>query len=172
MSGPSLDLARAGRAFDTGRRGSPSLRGERGEITWVGLILLAAAVAGGYLAWVWFPVYFENYAVKQVVRDYMNQAIKNSDDDGLRRNMVLKLRSLAELEAVDEEGRPVKVPAVVVDEGRVVWERHAESQPPMLRVAFEYEREVALPVLERTTTKVFSVDLTNELSRPDWGPPR
>jgi hypothetical protein len=138
----------------------------------VTLLLVVAVGVGGYLVWVWLPVYSENYAVKQVVHDHMNQAVKNRDDDALRRNMVAKLRSLAEVDGLDAYGRPVRLPAVAVEEQDVVWDRDAESQPPMLRVSFEYTREVVLPILDRTASKVFVVEEENDLTRPDWGPAR
>lgn len=172
MSGPPLDPARHPRAPSSGRRPSTPRRGQRGAVTWVTLLLLVVLAIGGYLAVVWLPVYYENYAVKAVVRDYMNQAVKNSDDDGLRRSMVAKLRSLAEVDGVDAYGSPARVPAVWVEEGDVLWERDAGSQPPMLRVSFEYTREVRLPLLDRTTSKVFVVEGENDLTRPDWGPAR
>jgi hypothetical protein len=156
MSGPPLDLAPA----------------QRGAITWVTLLFLLTAVVGGYLLWVWAPVYYENYAVKQVVRDYMNQAVKNPNDAHLRANMVAKLRSLAEMEGLDAYGRPTRVPAIVVAEQDVTWERDTQGQPPMLRVSFDYSREVVLPFLDRTATKVFTVDLSNDLTVPNWGPAR
>ncbi len=156
MSGPRVDVARA----------------ERGAITWVTLLLLVAAVVTGYLLWVWAPIYYENYAVKQVVRDYMNQAIKNTDDEALRSLMVSKIRSLVQVEGVDQWGRPAHVPGIALEERDVTWERDTSAQPPMLRVSFEYAREVTLPFLDRTATKVFTVDLSNDLTHPDWGPAR
>jgi hypothetical protein len=167
-----------GSRHDPARPGAPGAgrprprRGERGGVSWVTALLVVVVVAGGYMGWVWLPVYVEHYAVKQVVHDYMNQAIKNRDDSGLRRKMVEKIRSLVEREVLDASGNAVVVPAIDLDEQQVAWERDAESQPPMLRVAFEYEREVALPWLERTMTKTFAVDLENELSVPNWGPAR
>ena len=92
----ALDSARGPRALP-GRPRS-ARRGERGGVSWVTLLLLVLVVGGGYLAWVWGPIYFENYAVKQVVRDYMNQAIKNHDDEGLRDDT---FRGLAERAAHD-----------------------------------------------------------------------
>jgi hypothetical protein len=102
----------------------------------------------------------------------MNQAIKNHDDDTLRRNMVLKIRSLDEKIGVDEFGRPVRLPTVPLEERDVSWERDAGSQPPMLRVSFEYAREVEYPWLNRIATKTFAVDLSNDLTVPNWGPAR
>jgi hypothetical protein len=156
MSGPRVGLART----------------QRGAITWVTLLLLVAAVVSGYLLWVWAPIYYENYAVKQVVRDYMNQAVKNPNDETLRGFMVHKIRSLAEVDGVDAYGRPVRLPAIPLEERDVIWERDKSAQPPTLRVTFEYVREVNLPLLDRTASKVFTVDLSNDLTIPDWGPAR
>jgi len=141
-------------------------------MSWVTLLLLALVVGGGYLGRVWVPLYFEHYTVKQVVRDYMNQAIKEPDDEALRRNMVLKIRSLERLPATDAFGRTVSVPAVPLEEQQVTWERSATAQPPSLRVAFQYERQVVYPILNRTDVKAFEVDLTGDLMRADWGPAR
>jgi hypothetical protein len=132
--------------------------------------MLASVVGGGYLAWVWVPLYFDHYAVKQVVADYMNQAVKNPDDAGLRRAMVQKIHSLGQLETVDAYGQRAKVPAIPVDEQGVTWERDATAKS--LRIAFEYERLVIYPILDRTTVKTFAVDKTSDLSLPDWGPAR
>jgi hypothetical protein len=170
MIGPPLEPARRSGALP-GRPGS-ARRGERGGISWVSLLLLALVVGGAYLTWVWAPLYFENYTVKQTVRDYMNQAVKNPDDESLRRNLVLKIRSLDGRDVVDEYGRKTRVPSVALEERDVIWERDTRSQPPMLRVAFEYARDVEYPWLDRTETKVFVVDLSNDLTPPDWGPQR
>ncbi len=157
----------------SGRASSPwPRRVERGGISWVTLLLLVLVVGGGYLAWVWVPLKFDDYTVQQVVRDYMNQAIKNPDDEGLRRNMVLKIRSLAQVDGVDQIGRPVRVPAIPLEERDVTWERNTSAQPATLRIAFDYERQVVYPLVDRVGVKVFEVDLTQDLSRADWGPAR
>jgi hypothetical protein len=150
----------------------PGSRHQRGAISWVTLLLLVAAAVAGYLLWVWAPIYFDDYTVKQIVRDYMNQAVKNTDDAQLRAGMVGKIRALVQVDGVDAAGRTVRVPAIELEERDVTWERDTRGQPPMLRVSFEYSRDVVLPLLDRTTTKVFVVDLSNDLTRPDWGPAR
>jgi hypothetical protein len=147
---------------------------ERGEISWVTLVLLLTVAAGGYLGWVWAPAWFQLFTVKQVVRDYMNQAIKNPDDEGLRRNMVAKIRALDEVEARDAYGRPARVPALALDERKVVWARSdgGRGAARTLRVAFPYERRMVYPFVGRTDVRVFHVDLVGELTPPDWGPAR
>jgi hypothetical protein len=137
-------------------------------------VLVAAVVGGGYLGWVWTPAYFQLFTVKQVVRDYMNQAIKNPDDERLRRNMVLKIRSLDQVESRDADGRPVLAPALTLDERDVVWERSdgGGGAARTLRVSFAYERQMVYPLVGRTDVRVFEVDLTGDLTPPDWGPAR
>jgi hypothetical protein len=133
-------------------------------------VLLAALVGGGYMGWVWLPLWFDHYTVKQVVADYMNQAVKNRDDAQLRRDMVAKLQSLGQVDGVDASGNPVKVPAIAVEEQAVTWERDPAGRS--LRVAFQYERRVVYPIIDRESLTVFALDRTGDLSPPDWGPAR
>jgi len=142
---------------------------ERGEITLVGLGLLAVLLAGAYLAWMWIPVYVVHYEVKQVVRQFGNEAVRNPNDDGLVETMVTRLRALDSLQVAGEGGEPQKVPTVDVAAKDVTWERSADHH---LRVAFEYTRVVPYPLLERTLERTMSVDLTMDISRPDWGTSR
>lgn len=151
---------------------SPLPRGARGQITWVTTLLLALLVIGGYLAWVWIPVYVVDFEARQVVRDYMNQAVKNPDDDGLREKMVARLRLLDNAAVIAEDGSLVEVPSVDVAAQDVTWERNRDVKPPTLRVAFEYTRAIVYPYLGRQSEKVFTVDLTQDISIPDWGPAR
>lgn len=134
--------------------------------------MLLGLVGGGYLAWVWGPVYVVHYEVKQVVRDFMNQAVHDKNDSHLVDRMTKKLASLEQVDGFDARGRPARVPAVMVEPKDVTWERTDDAQPPMLHVAFDYERTVTYPFIETTASKVMSVDLENDLTRPDWGPAR
>ncbi len=166
MSGPATSRSPRPRT-GPGRAGR---RRERGGVSWVTLLLVVGVAAGGYWGWVWFPIYFDHYTVKQVVNDYMNQAVKNPDDATLRQNMVKKIASLVQVKTVDAHGLPVTVPAIVVDERAVIWERDRDTK--LLHVAFEYERQVEYPFLDRATVKTFIVDRTGDLTIPDWGPQR
>ena len=62
------------------RTAPPRRVGERGGVSWVSALLLLGLVTAGYLLSVWGPVYVVHYEVKQVVRDYANQAVKNTND--------------------------------------------------------------------------------------------
>jgi hypothetical protein len=143
---------------------------ERGAASWVTVLLVLGLAAGAYAAVVFVPPAVLHYEVKQVVRDYGNQAIKNPNDEQLLRNMVQKIRSLDGIQGVDDAGRKVQIPVVDLQKEDVVWERTKE--PPNLHVAFEYPRTLELPWLDRRIDRVFRVDLTMDQKRADWGPQR
>jgi hypothetical protein len=146
--------------------------GERGAITWVTIVGLAALATAGYLAVVWVPVGLVHYEAKQVARDYANQAVKNPDDAVLVERMCQKLRVLDSMESPGPDGRLEKHPTVEVQPGEVTWERDASAVPPTLHVAFEYRRDIHFPLLDRWTERIMRVDITEDISRPDWGPAR
>lgn len=154
------------------RREDP--RGRRAErgVTWISFLLLLIVVGGGYLGWVWAPIYFEHYEIKQVVRDYMNQAIKQRDDGALVSRMLDRIARLHTVVSEDEAGRRVEQTVVVIDPRDVVWERDTTAEPAVLRVSFVYEREIEYPWIRRRTIKAFAVDLENDLSVPVWGAER
>jgi hypothetical protein len=146
-------------------RKTPPLPAPRGA-AWVGLLMLATAAGLGYLGWVWGPVYIENYEAKQLVREFGNEAVRDPDDARLVERFVTRLRALGNVQVVDEQGRTVQRPAIDLQVRDVTWER---IPPDSLRVAFEYQRPVAYPFLDRTTEQVFAVDMTLDVSRANWG---
>jgi hypothetical protein len=143
---------------------------ERGGVSWVTLLLVLGLAAGAYAAVVFVPAMVLHYEVKQVVRDYGNQAIKNLDDAALLDGMVRKIQSLQTVDGVDEAGRRVRLPVVDLAKRDVTWERSV--QPPSLHVEFEYPRTLELPWLDRKLERVYRVDLTMDQTRADWGPSR
>ena len=150
----------------------PSVRtrchGERGAISWVTLLLLVVLAAGGYAGWAWAPVYVDHYAVKQVVREYANRAVRNLDDRELVREMCKKIALIRQVEGVDDQGRPTRAPAVDVEPEDVTWERDTAASPPTIHVAFSYVRRVTLPGVDRVVEKTFTIDSTSEIDIPRW----
>jgi hypothetical protein len=144
------------------------LTGPKGQISLVSLVLLLGLASGAYLAYVWGPIWIVHYEVKQVVRDHMNQAVRNRADAQLVERMTSRIRALDKIERLDERGRATKVPAVDLRANDVTWERDTSAQPPVLRVNFSYTREITYPWLERTAEETFEVDLENDLSVPTW----
>jgi hypothetical protein len=145
-------------------------RRERGAASWVTILMILGIAAGAYAAVVFVPVWVLHYEVKQVVRDYGNQAIKNQDDAALIDAMVHKIRTLEQVDGVDEAGRKARVPVVDIRKQDVTWER--STDPLALHVEFEYPRVLELPWLDRRIERVYRVNLTMDLKRADWGPTR
>jgi hypothetical protein len=145
-------------------------RRERGAASWVTILMVLGIAAGAYAAVVFVPVWVLHYEVKQVVRDYGNQAIKNQDDAALIDAMVHKIRTLEQVDGVDEAGRKARVPVVDIHKQDVTWER--STDPLVLHVEFEYPRVLELPWLDRRIERVYRVNLTMDLKRADWGPTR
>jgi len=140
---------------------------ERG-MSWVSVLLFLALVLGGYLGWVWVPVYWDHIDVKQSTRDFMNRAVKDRDDAALVAGLSKRLASIRRVRWVDEGGQAWEAPAVDVPVESISWERDVESKPPMLRVSFSYERVVTFPFIGKTQTKHFDITLENDLTVPEW----
>jgi hypothetical protein len=143
---------------------------ERGTASWVTLLMILGLAAGAYAAVVFVPVWVLNYEVKQVVRDFGNQAVKNKDDAVLLDGMLQKIRLLQQVDGVDAAGRKVMVPVIDLQKQDVTWER--STDPLSLHVEFEYPRVLELPWLDRSIERTYRVDLTMDLKRADWGPAR
>lgn len=143
------------------------LRAQRGAITWVTALLVLLVASAGYLAWTYMPVYILHLNVKQVVHDFGNRAIKNADDAVLVAQLVQKLQSLESVKVEGPNGTERRRPVIDVNPGDVTWERLTD--PPRLHVAFQYEREVELPLLDRTTSQALAIDMEMDISRVDWG---
>lgn len=143
---------------------------QRGAASWVTVLLVLGLAAAAYAAVIFVPPAVLHYEVKQVVRDYGNQAIKNTDDERQLEAMVQKIRSLDSVAGIDAAGRPARVPVVDLRKEDVLWERSTSNHS--LHVAFEYPRTLEMPWLERVLERVYRVDLTMDLKRADWGPAR
>ena len=141
---------------------------ERGEITWVTLLLMASLLGGGYLAVVWVPVYLVRYQAGMVANEYANKAVHNRDDDALIKEMCRKLAGLAEVKSPEPDGSISLQPAVNLRPEDVRWERDATSVPRMLRLAFTYTASVHYPVLDRFTEKSFTVERTQDIQPVKW----
>lgn len=144
-------------------------RSARGQITWVTLVLLVAVVGGGYLAWAWVPVYYRNVEAKQVVRAYVNRAIKDTNDQRLVAGLCGDLAKVDQVDLPGEDGTVAPAPAVDVSPDQVVWERDTGAQPATLHVRVEYDAPVRYPFLDRVDRKTFVIELSEELVVPSWG---
>jgi hypothetical protein len=141
---------------------------ERGEFSWVTLLLLSSLVSGGYLAVVWGPVYIVRYEVGVVTIEHANKAVHDRDDAALVSALCTRLAKLEQVKAPQPDGSVSVVPAVEVRPADVTWERDAVSSPPTLHVTFEYTTSVYYPILDRFTEKTFVIDRFQDIAPARW----
>jgi hypothetical protein len=149
----------------------PARRGERGAVSGVTLLLVAALACAGYMLRVWGPIYLVHLEVKQVVRDFGNRAIKNPKDAELLEEMCQKIRTLDTSLVLGPDGTVERRPSVDVHPQEVLWERDTSAVPPVLRVAFAYRRDVHYPILDLWREADMQVEIQADLTRADWGKP-
>jgi hypothetical protein len=141
---------------------------ERGEITWVTLLLLTSLLGGGYLAVVWGPIYLVRYEAGVVAGEFANKAVHDRDDEALVSRLCQRLAALDQVKAPAPDGTIGLVPAVDVRPEDVTWERSATVTPPTLRVAFTYTTSVHYPILDRFTEKTFTVERAQDIQPVKW----
>jgi hypothetical protein len=142
-------------------------RGERGEVSWVGLVLLLGAAAVVYAAFAWVPVYIRMQQVDEIVRGQVNLAVHEPDDARLVADLVRRIRALDTVEVETAEGRTERVARIDLSPRDVVWERNPEKRN--LHIAFSYSLEAEYPWIHRVQPYTVEVDRTADISLPDWG---
>ena len=113
----------------------------------VNLTLLAAVVSGGYLLWVWVPLWLDDLDVREALAAAVGQLGDPNQDDRVR---VLAAGRLATVGSHWEEndGRQVEVPGLNVRPEDIVIEREGR----LGRASLDYDRTVKLKPLERFWT--------------------
>jgi len=142
---------------------------ERGQFSWVTLVLFLGVGATFYFGWVWVPVLMTHQRVKSVVHEHINLAVHDRNDANVVKRMCLMLEGVDNQLERDENGRATTVPAVVVAPEDVVWERDTEVTPPMLHVEFEYVRRITYPLVDRTEDVTMRIDISGDIGVPNWG---
>jgi hypothetical protein len=141
---------------------------ERGEFSWVTLLLLTSLLGGGYLAVVWGPVYLVRYEAGVVANEFANKAVHNHDDAALVQGLCAKLAGLDQVKFPEPDGSTSVVPAVDVRPEDVTWDRNAAATPPTIRVAFTYTTSVYYPFIDRFTEKTFSIERSQDIQPAKW----
>jgi hypothetical protein len=148
---------------------SPRLRSrERGEITWVTVVLLLSLATAGYLTVVWAPVYIVRYEVGVVATEYANKAVHNHDDASLVKELCQRLAALDQVKTLQPDGSIALVPAVDLRPEEITWVRDTAVFPPTIHLAFEYTASVYFPILEKFTEKSFAIDRFQDIQPAKW----
>jgi hypothetical protein len=141
---------------------------ERGEFSWVSMLLLASLLGGGYLAVVWVPVYLVRYEAGVVTSEFANKAVHNHDDEALVQELVRRLAALDQVKAPRPDGSTGLVPAVDLKPSEITWVRDTAVSPPTIHVALEYTTSVYYPLMERFSERTFAIDRFQDIQPAKW----
>ena len=141
---------------------------ERGEFSWVSMLLLTSLLVGGYLAVVWVPVYLVRYEAGLLASEFANKAVRNKDDATLVRDLCTRLAGLDQVKTLEPDGTVSLGPAIDVSPDDVTWERDPAATPPTIHVAFTYTTSVYYPGLQKFSEKTFTVDRAQDITPVKW----
>jgi hypothetical protein len=116
----------------------------------VSLTLLMAAVSGGYLAWIWVPLWLDDLDVREVLATGAGQLeveVSNLDAAGIQKMVAGRLRSVGS-HWEEHDGKQVEVPGLELEPEDVKVEREGRVG----RVSVDYDRTVKLKPLDRYWT--------------------
>ena len=122
----------------------------RGAVNLVSLTLLVAAVSGGYLAWLWVPLWLDDLDVREALAAGVGQL--GAENSGLDAAAIQKLvaNRLTRVGTHWEEhdGQQVEVPGLGLDPEDV----HVEREGKNGRLSVDYARTAKLKPLDRYWT--------------------
>ena len=139
-------------------------RSDRG-ITFVTVLLVAAAVAGVLLFLTYGEAYWENFEVKRVLKEAANLCYRDPDDRRVKDFVFRELHHLFD-EKVEDHGRVITEMRIDVDEGDLRIER--TQVPKYVHIWLTYSRDVEIPVLREKRRVTFNEYAGQDLSPVKW----
>jgi hypothetical protein len=140
------------------------MRKQRG-FTLVSFLMLAGTVFGIYWIYVFGPAYWDNFEVKQVIKEAANYSYHERRDFRIRGFVDGKLHEKFDTDQIDARGtRLMRIAYDINDDLRIEF----TDKPPSIDLWFSYERHVPLPLIGRERTVAFTVHADQDLSRVNW----
>lgn len=158
--------ARAGRGSG-GRALAPMHRRRRegGAIDlstalWTGLAGLSI-----YFGMMYAPPYVESYEVKQMLRAVGNVAIRQADDEALKREILTRARAIGSHYEI-RDGQEMNLPGIVLLDEDVLVNRDAAAKTIILQV--RYTKHLTYPFTQRQTALSFEPAVKVDISEVKW----
>ena len=128
------------------------MRRPRGAVNLVSLTLLAAAVSGAYLAWIYVPLWLDDLDVREALAAGVGQLVSENTamDAPAIQHMVATRLARVGTHWEEQDGRQLEVPGLGIDPGDVQMERAPDGKTG--RLTLDYARTVKLRPLERYWT--------------------
>jgi hypothetical protein len=138
------------------------VRKARGAVSLFTLVLLLGLAAGGYLAWMFVPVYLDNLDVREASTAAFNRMVADPDNDRVRGYLIDRSKRIG-THWESEGGTRVEKPGLGLTNADVVLERDTGEHTG--RVQVDYQREVKLWPSERFVSVDFHVEKAGKLAQ-------
>jgi len=134
-------------------------------ITFITVLLFAAALAAVLVGVTYGEAYWENLEVKRVLKEAANLSYRESDDRRIREYVFKELHHLFD-QKVEDHGRVITEMKIDVDDGDLRIER--TQVPTFVHIWLTYSRDVQVPLLHQQRRVTFNEYAEQDLSPVKW----
>jgi hypothetical protein len=134
-------------------------------ITFVTVLLFAAALAAVLVGVTYGEAYWENLEVKRVLKEAANLSYRESDDRRIREYVFRELHHIFD-QKVEDHGRVITEMKIDVDDGDLRIER--TQVPAFVHIWLTYSRDVQVPLLHQQRRVTFNEYAEQDLSPVKW----
>ncbi len=134
-------------------------------ITFITVLLFAAALAAVLVGVTYGEAYWENLEVKRVLKEAANLSYRESDDRRIREYVFKELHHVFD-QKVEDHGRVITEMKIDVDDGDLRIER--TQVPSFVHIWLTYSRDVQVPLLHQQRRVTFNEYAEQDLSPVKW----
>lgn len=134
-------------------------------ITFITVLLFAAALAAVLVGVTYGEAYWENLEVKRVLKEAANLSYREADDRRIRDYVFRELHHLFD-QKVEDHGRVITEMKIDVDDGDLRIER--TQVPAFVHIWLTYSRDVQVPLLHQQRRVTFNEYAEQDLSPVKW----
>ncbi|MGI5864190.1 MAG: hypothetical protein ACOX6T_19340, partial [Myxococcales bacterium] len=129
------------------------------------MLWLAGLLALVYFGIMYVPAYVEAYQVKQVLREAVNLAYREPNDDKVRTFIQNKCKQIGSHYEI-RDGEERNLPGIVLLDDHVFVNRDTSEQTIVLQV--EYEKYIYFPFTKKQRVLQFSPSVKGDISPVKW----
>ena len=134
-------------------------------ITFITVLLFAAALAAVLVGVTYGEAYWENLEVKRLLKEAANLSYREADDRRIRDYVFRELHHLFD-QKVEDHGRVITEMKIDVDDGDLRIER--TQVPTFVHIWLTYSRDVQVPLLHQQRRVTFNEYAEQDLSPVKW----
>jgi hypothetical protein len=124
-----------------------TLSKDRGAINFVQVFLVLLLIGGGYLAWVYGPLWIQYFGMRKAVRVACNAAYRDRSEDGVRDVIMREWKELNVQDGSLEDGT-IKMVATPFDRTQNIDITFAKD-PASVTVGIHYTQHIVFPFVNK-----------------------